>query len=1390
MRIAFPSMIAKKTVAAVTSVLALMTILPADVLGQNMLTYHNDNARTGANTNETTLTPANVNTNTFGKLFSYDVDGYVYAQPLIVNNVTVPGRGLHNIAYVATEHNSVYAFDADSNAGANATALWQTNLILAGETTVPSGDVGTSDAVPEIGITSTPVIDAANGTIYVEVKTKAVIGGLNHYLHRLHALDIATGSEKFGGPVLIADTIYSGGNYTYVSGPSVVGTGDGAVSGVVKFNALRHMNRVALGLINGIVYLGFASHGDNGPYHGWLLGYNATNLTLVSFFNSTPNGGLGGFWQSGGGLAVDPTGNFYLMTGNGSFNATAGTITSNLNFGMSVMKFSTTNVPAKLVDYFSPFDQGSQSSADLDLGSGAAIVLPDSAGSASHPRLLAAAGKNGVIYLLDRDNMGHFNAANNNQIVQAFNGAVGANFGTPAFWNNRLYYVGLGDNLKAFTVTNGVINTTPVRSPNSFNGDKSSTTPVVSANGTNNGIVWAVDSSAYASSGPAVLHAYNATNVAQELYNSSMLLSRDNPGASVKFTAPTVANGKVYVETQYKLSVFGTGAFVAIPTISPNGGIFTNSVTITLTDATPGTTIYYTLDGSTPTTNSIPYVTPFTLTNTVLVQAMAAKTGLVNSGVAKASFINSASLGSGTGLFGAYYSNQLKTFNDPATLVRIDTNINFNWGSGSPDPSISADSFTVRWTGSVRSQFNQTYTFYTTTDDGVRLWVNGQLLIDEWVDQAPTTYSGSISLKAQQLYNIRMEFYENGGGAVAQLAWSSPSTTQAIIPKTQLNPFTNPPPTVVLLSPTNGSTAAATASVTITADADAPYNPITKVDFYANTTFLGSVSNAPYTLTTTGLAAGSYALKAVAIDGSGLSSTSSPAVNFVVTTGSGQSYGLTTNPPVTAFLNMPTTFNGALPPLLSGTGAFGNTPNRTPAGGLIPYIPNTPLWSDAAAKSRYLAVPNNGGVITANEQISFSPTNSWTFPAGTVFVKNFDLIVNETNAAVPLRRLETRLLVRDINGAVYGVTYKWRPDNSEADLLATSLNEDIIITNATGVRTQTWYYPSPADCLTCHTPVAGYVLGVNARQLNGNLTYASTGVTDNQLRTLNRLGVFNPAINETNIPNLQKLSSLTNLSASLEQRARSYLDANCAQCHQPGGTGITFDGRYNTPLAQQNITNYPAAFSLGYDNACIVKSKDIWRSMIYQRMNTTNNAYKMPNLARNLIDTNAVQVLTDWINSLPGTPALAPPAIIPNGGTFFNSVSVSLQSPDPNAAIYYTLDGSLPTTNSLLYAGAFKLTNNATISANAFETNFNNSVAVNALFFIQPMYFTSAMFNTNSVFQLGFAGSSGSNYVLQASTNLTDWTSLNTTLATTNFFNLFDTGATNFPYRFYRVIQQ
>ena len=436
------------------------------------------------------------------------------------------------------------------------------------------------------------------------------------------------------------------------------------------------------------------------------------------------------------------------------------------------------------------------------------------------------------------------------------------------------------------------------------------------------------------------------------------------------------------------------------------------------------------------------------------------------------------------------------------------------------------------------------------------------------------------------------------------------------------------------------------------------------------------------------LAPGSYALTVVATDGSGLTSTSAP-VNITVNPASGLPYGQTSLTPSPAFFNMPTVIPpalpGSVPTKLSLTGVFSNTPAMIPTNGLIPYNPNVQFWSDGAVKTRYLSVPNTGSPLTSGEQIAFAPTGSWTFSAGTVFVKTFQLQTNTSNPN-SLRRLETRLLVRDINGAVYGVTYKWRPDNSDADLLTTSSNENIAITTPAGVVTQSWYYPSPADCLTLPYPAwPNYVLGLSTRQLHGNFTYPANGVTDNQLRTLNRLGLFNPAFDEAGITNFEQLYALTNTAAPLASRARSYLDANCVQCHQPGGSGPTFDARYDTPLTNQNLI-YGALSkgNLGYDNAYVVTPDDVWRSVLYDRIDSVDPAIKMPPLDRTTIDTSAVGVFAAWINSLPGTPAEAPPTINPPGGTFGGSALVSLLPPDSLATLWLTLDGTLPTTNSTL----------------------------------------------------------------------------------------------------------
>ena len=1368
---------------------ASLTVLPLPNSAlPNVTTFHNDNSRCGANTNEFLLSPANVNVTTFGRLFGYPLDGYVYAQPLYVANLTIPGQGVHNVVFVATEHDSIYALDADSNAGTNGGVLWH---VTPGTAPLSSnhefgqryGNGNYLDIVPEVGITGTPVIDPVAGVLYVNILSREV-GATTNYYHRLHALCLTNGQELANSPVVVT--------------AAVPGVGVDGTNGWVRFTARQENARPGLTLAGGLVYLAYGSFADTDPYHGWVIGFNATTLQPVTnfVFNTTPNATVtafggnaaeGALWMAGDGLCVDAATNLYFATGNGSFSAS----TNGGDYADSFVKLATTN-GLRVADYFTPFNQASLAAADEDLGSGGPLLLPDAVGSAAHPHLLVGCGKEGKIYLLDRDNLGKYNAAADSQIVQEIPNAVGGTWSCPAYFNGLIYYQGLGDVLKAFAIGHGVINPTPVSAATTSYGAAGGT-PCITASGTANAIAWSLQPDAFASGGPAVLHAYNATNLAQELYNSSLNLARDNPGGAVKMTTPTVANGKVYVGGQYVLSVYGCGMFLPPPMIVPTGGVFTNAVTVTLTDPAPGVGLYYTLDGTQPTTNSPLYTGALLLTNSGSLQVMASLPGTVASAVVSASFINHAATGSGTGLLGQYWASTTGpaftnlAFNALPTLTRTDAVVNFNWNTTGPDPRIGQTSYTTRWLGTVQPQYNETYTFSVTADDGVRLWVNGQLLVDAWQDQTPTTYQGSITLQAQQFYNIRLDYYQNAGGAEAVLAWSSPSTPLAVIPQTQLYPFTNPPPTVVWLSPTNHAAYTASASVTLSADADAPLNSISQVDFYANGTLLGRAFSPPYTRTATGLAAGNYALTAVAFDGSGLSTTSAP-VSLPVLPATGQPYGLLANAFLPAFLNMPATYQGALPRLLSQTGVFSNTPAMVPTNGLIPYAPNTPLWSDGALKTRYFTVPGSSGPPAPDRQIAFAPTGSWNFPAGSVFVKTFSLHTDTAHPEV-VQRLETRLLVRDSNGAVYGVTYKWRADNSDADLLSNSLTETITITNATGLTTQTWYYPCPADCLTCHTPVANYVLGLNTRQLNGNLIYPGTGITDNQLRTLNRLGLLNPAVDEASITNFERMSALTNLTATVQDRSRSYLDANCAQCHQPGGTGITFDARYDTPLASQNITNYPAAVTLGFDHTCIVRSQDVWRSMIYARVNTTNAAYQMPPLARNLIDTNAAAVLADWINSLIGIPALAPPVITPAGGSFQASITVSVAAPNTNAAIYYTLDGSLPTTNSLRYSGSLTFYNNATLATSAFAPGYHNSVAATALFLVQPVAFTSQGF-TNHGFQLGFTGIPGHQYLLQTTTNLVNWTPLATNTALTNPFNWFDWQATNYPRRFYRAVEQ
>ncbi|MDB6110919.1 MAG: hypothetical protein JWR69_2669 [Pedosphaera sp.] len=424
-------------------------------------------------------------------------------------------------------------------------------------------------------------------------------------------------------------------------------------------------------------------------------------------------------------------------------------------------------------------------------------------------------------------------------------------------------------------------------------------------------------------------------------------------------------------------------------------------------------------------------------------------------------------------------------------------------------------------------------------------------------------------------------------------------------------------------------------------------------------------------------------------------------------------FGLTSRPPTPAYLRLPQNETGTLPPLLSQTAAFQDTRSLTPVASLIPYDLNVSFWSDSATKLRWMALPHDPAATSA--KIGFAPTGEWTFPNGTVFVKHFEIATDETHPELK-RRLETRLLVRDATGGVYGVTYKWRPDNSDADLLATNLTETLLIKTATGVRTQNWYYPSREDCRTCHTDKAGYVLGVKTRQLNRDFTYPNH-VTDNQLRAWNHLSLFAPDLKEADLPTYARLARSDDTTASLETRARSYLDANCAHCHRPGGTVAYFDARFDTPLAQQNLIQGQVLINQGIDQARIIAPNDPWRSIMFMRVNTVE-AIKMPPLAHEKLDQESVSLLRQWIESLPGPPVLEPPAISPRGGNYARPVEVALNQSEPGASIHYTLDGSAPTKSDPVYDKPFKLTGPATLRVKAFKPGFTKSITVQETFII------------------------------------------------------------------------
>jgi hypothetical protein len=514
-----------------TSTLATLTVTttPAPV---DVVTYQYDNGREGANQSETTLTPANVKSTTFGKLGFYSVDGLVDGQALYLWQVSIPGNGTHNVLYVVTEHDSVYAFDADTGA-----TLWQVSLLGSGETT--SDNRGCSQVTPEIGITSTPVIDRSNGpngALYAVAMSK---NGSN-YFQRVHALDLTTGAELFGGPVTVQATF--------------PGMGAANKNGSVIFDPKQYKERTGLLLSNGVLYTMWASHCDDAPYTGWILGYDGLTLEQTQVLDVTPNGNDGAIWMSGAAPAADLNGDLYFLDANGTFDTQldSNDFPVNGDFGNSFLRLSTSPI-LTVADYFTMSGTVAESNADEDLGAGGAVVLLDLTDNGGHVHQLAVgAGKDSVIYVVDRNAMGKFNSTSDN-IYQEISGALGGQvFSKPAVFNDTVYYGAAGDSIRAFPIVSAMLATT-ASSKTSHSFTYPGATPTVSANGSNDAILWAVENS-----NPAVLHAYDATNLATELYNSNQAAnSRDHFGAGNKFMVPIVVNGKVFVGTPNGVAVFG-----------------------------------------------------------------------------------------------------------------------------------------------------------------------------------------------------------------------------------------------------------------------------------------------------------------------------------------------------------------------------------------------------------------------------------------------------------------------------------------------------------------------------------------------------------------------------------------------------------------------------------------------------------------------------------------------------------------------------------------------------------------------------------------------------------------------------------------------------------------
>ena len=1315
----------------------------------NVTTYQDDIGRTGQNLNETILNTSNVNASQFGKLFSLPVDGQVYAEPLYMSGITINGA-THNVVYVATENDTVYAFDADNNGGANAAPLWKASMLTAahgaaaGAVTVSSSQVGT-DIDPQIGITGTPVIDPATGTLYVVSKT---FEGGTSFPQRLHALDITTGAEKFGGPVLIT--------------ASVPGTGNGSVNGTLTFDSLWENQRPGLLLLNGIVWIGFAAHGDNGPWHGWILGYNASTLTQTGAFCATPNGGGAGFWMSGQGLAADlvdpvnhPFGRMFVPTGNGVYDAVK-PYTNNMDYGDSHLAIDLTNGVPTITDEFTTNQQSALNSEDGDIASGGMMVIPDQT-TGPYPHLAVQAGKMGYMYLLNRDNMGGYNTTAD-QIVQEQPYIVGVNgaWSSPAYWNGTVYWWGRNDTLKAFPLANGLLSTKPTKS--SVTLFYPGATPSISANGTSQGIVWAIDSYGYASNSPAVLWAHNASNIATPLYSSSTNAARDTAGVAVKFVVPTIANGKVYVGTSTEVDVYGllNGVTqVGSPVITPGSESYANSVSVTITDSTPGSSIFYTTDGTAATSSSTLYTGPITVTSTETINAVATATGFLTSAQTSATYTNvsQASVVAFSETTGTYTTAQTITLTDTTAGATI-----YYTTDGSTPTTAS-----TLYTGPITVSSTETITAIATAPG---LSASQPLAQTYTINLGATGISfpqgfaastGLVILNGYAGLNDSRLQLTNGLSGEASSAWYyQPVSVQAFTTDFTFQ-LSNPSADGMTFAIQNSSAKTAAKGGN---GLDLGYAPITnsiaiKFDLYSNSgegadstgLYLnGAVPTLPaIDLSATGINLHSDDDMAVHLtyDGTTLSMTitdmvtaatwsTSWTINIPATIGGSTAYvgftggtgGLTASQKILTWSYFTTAGApaAATPTFSPAAGTYTSAQNvtisDTTAGAVIYYTTNGttptvssnvysgPIAVSATETLNAIAVAtgfSNSAVGSAAYTISTTTATPTFSPAAGTYTSTQNVTIADTTAGAVIYYTTNGTTPTTTTSSIYsGPIAVNATETVKAIAVATGLTNSAVGSAAYTINL-------PAAATPTFSPAAGTYTGAQ------NVTIADTTAgaviyytTNGTTPTTTTSSVYSGPIAVSATETVKAIAAATGFSNSAVGSAAYTISTTTAT--------PTFSPAAGTYTSTQNVTI--ADTTAG--------------AVIYYTTNgttpttTTSSVYSGPIAVSATETVKAIAVATGLTNSAVGSaaytinlPAAATPTFSPAAGTYTIAQTVTIADTTAGAVIYYTTNGTTPTTTtSSVYSGPLTVSATQTVKAIAAAPGFSNSAVGSAAYTI------------------------------------------------------------------------